>query len=237
MNRRHFLAATLALGTAPAWLRRAFAAEPSSKALVFDAYRTARRAHRPLLIFVIPADLFERRRRGSAIGAFLAHGTDAQLAPLATCEVVCATAAHVHLLVPKAPAGEPLAVLVDTTAVPATTHAIEVALTDPRAALVGEDGRDELAADRAVQTNIDHIALALRKALGPAAPRLGAAVRARLSERDVPGARWARSSGCGVTYEHPDKSDEGRGMVKCGMGFVPEKSRRFLELLARPPTP
>jgi hypothetical protein len=135
MNRRSFLGtavAGLALGTAPAWIRKAFAAEPSSKALVFDAYRRARRDHRALLIFVIPNDPTTRWARGRALGAFLTWGSDAELAPLARCEVVCATAAHVHELVPKAPSGEPLAMLVDTTAVPAKVTPIVVDLLDPQ---------------------------------------------------------------------------------------------------------
>lgn len=242
MNRRGFLgtaAAGLALATAPAWIRKAFAAEPSSKGLVFDAYRRARRAHRPLLVFVIPADPAARWPRGHALGAFLTHGTDAQLAPLATCEVVCATAAHIHELVPKAPAGEPLAMLIDTTAVPAQVHAIHVHLLDPQASMRGGDWQKRQAeGEHAVETNIDRIAAALRKALGPADPKLAANVRAHLSAHEIPGSRWANAGGCGMSFEHPTKKEqEERGAIACGMGFVPEKSRRFLYLLASPPKP
>jgi hypothetical protein len=246
MNRRSFLgaaAAGLTLATAPAWIRNAFAAIPSSKSMVFDAYRRARRAHRSLLVFVIPADPGERWRRGVALGAFLTHGTDAQLAPLASCEIVCATAAHIHDLVPKAPAGEPLAVLVDTTAVPATVHVIAVELADPLAAWsntrdAGSWKDANRRAGEVVEQNIERIAVALRDALGPADPKLAAKVRARLSDHEVPGARWAISGGCGMTFEHPTKEEEEQmGGVSCGMGFVPEKSRRFLYLLAQADTP
>ena len=109
MNRRLFLGATavsFGLVTSPAWIRQAFAGEPSSKTLVFDAYRRARRAGQPLLVFIIPVDPGERWRRGHVLGSFITFATDAQLAPLAHCEVVCATAAHVHELVPNAPAGD-----------------------------------------------------------------------------------------------------------------------------------
>ncbi len=241
MNRRLFLGATavtFGLAATPEWIRQAFAGEPSSKTLVFDAYRRARRAGQPLLVFIIPADPQARWPRGQALGAFITYGTDAQLAPLAHCEVVCATAADVHDLVPKAPAGEPLALLIDTTAVPANVITITVALADPNAAM--SDDRDwqkrQAAADDIVMANVARVAQALGGALGAADPKLADGVRARLSKRDVPGARWASSAGCGVSYEHPDKSDAGMGMVDCGMGFVSAKSQRFLELLASPST-
>ena len=241
MNRRHFIQTTalsFGLTATPRFILQAFGGEPSSKTLVFDAYRRARRASRSLLVFVIPMNPEQRWPRGAALGAFITYATDAQLAPLARCEVVCATAAHIHDLVPKAPAGEPLAFLIDTTAVPATVTAINATLADPNVRneyLKNHD--DALAAmDRLVMTNVASIANAFSAALGPADPTLAAGVRERLSKHDVPGARWASSAGCGVTYEHPDKGDEAMGMVDCGMGFTSEKSRRFLELLADPGT-
>lgn len=241
MNRRHFLKTTaLSFGitAAPAFILQAFGGEPSSKTLVFDAYRRARRSRKSLLVFVIPTKPDDRWPRGAALGAFITYATDAQLAPLAHCEVVCATAAHVHDLVPNAPTGEPLAFVITTTAVPASVAAITATLADPNARGENQkDYRDALTAmDQIVMTNIASIANALGAALGPADPTLAAGVRERLSKRDVPGARWASSAGCGVTYEHPTKGDEAMGMVDCGMGFVSEKSRRFLELLADPTT-
>ena len=226
MNRRRFLGATtagLGLAAVPGWIQKAFAGEPSSKTLVFDAYRRARRTGRSLLVFVIPARRDDRWVRGSALGAFITYATDAQLAMLAHCAVVCATVAHVHQLVPKAPAGEPLALLIDTSAVPARVHAITAELADPYA--------NEADADDITTANIARVAEAFRAALGPGDPQLGADVRTRLSDRDVPGARWANALGCGVSYEHPDK-DDGAGGWECGMGRVSEKSKRFLELLA-----
>jgi hypothetical protein len=241
MNRRFFLGATavgFGLAAAPEWIRQAFAGEPSSKTLVFDAYRRARRAGRSLLVFVIPADPEECWRRGHALGAFITYATDAQLSPLARCEVVCATKAHVDDLVPTAPAGEPLALLVDTTVVPARVRAITAKLADPNATTA--DGPDwqhrEAAADQVVMTNVARVAEAFGGVLGPADPKLAASVRAGLSARDVPGSRWAGSGGCSVSYEHPEKGDDDMGGVSCGMGFVSEKSQRFLLLLANPST-
>ena len=236
MNRRSFLGTTatgLALAAWPRWMRQAFAGEPSSRSLVFDAYRRARRANRALLVFVIPSNEEQLWARGHAIGSFLTFATDAQLAPLARCEVVCATADHLHALVPNAPAGEPFAVLIDTTSVPAAVHPIHVKLDDPESTPLGSDwdarNRD---ANKIVMANVERIGAALRGALGPADAKLAKQVRARLSDHDVPGARWASSGGCATTFEHPEKGDEDAGMIDCGMGFVPEKSRRFLYLLA-----
>ena len=144
---------------------------------------------------------------------------------------MCATEAHVHELVPKAPTGEPLALLVDTSAVPATVTAITAATADPNAARDVDRSDRDAAADKIVMANVDHVAQALGAVLGSADPKLADGVRERLSKRDVPGARWATATGCGLTYEHPDKGDE-VGMVDCGMGFVSEKSQRFLQLLA-----
>ncbi len=48
--------------------------------------------------------------------------------------------------------------------------------------------------------------------------------RERLVRRPLPGSYWATSWGCGVTVEGRDDNV----MVGCGMGHVPERSRRFL---------
>jgi hypothetical protein len=59
-----------------------------------DAARhRAAEAGRPLLVIVAPDDPWGpsgRHERGLLLGALLNHGSDAQLAPLALCEVVCA---------------------------------------------------------------------------------------------------------------------------------------------------
>lgn len=61
--------------------------------------------------------------------------------------------------------------------------------------------------------------VALRKALAQAAA-------VRLRQGPVSGSRWARSGGCGTTFE--DEKDDRAMMVACGMGHVPAKSARFL---------
>jgi hypothetical protein len=58
--------------------------------------------------------------------------------------------------------------------------------------------------------------------------RLARAAEPRLVESPPPGAKWATSDGCGTIVE--GQSDEGRSMIACGMGHVPELSRRFLDM-------
>jgi hypothetical protein len=67
-------------------------------------------------------------------------------------------------------------------------------------------------------------------------PRLRAAILPRLAEltrerllrtRPPAGARWAHSGGCGVRIE----GHKERHAIGCGMGHVPERSRRFLAWL------
>lgn len=54
---------------------------------------------------------------------------------------------------------------------------------------------------------------------------LAAAARARLCERPIPGAPWARGYGCGVTVEGAARQSR----IACGMGNVPARSTRFLK--------
>ena len=54
---------------------------------------------------------------------------------------------------------------------------------------------------------------------------LAAAARSRLCDRRIEGAPWARATGCGVVVEG-EARDSG---IMCGMGFTPERSRRFLK--------
>lgn len=92
MNRRNFLRGAVlgsALTTASNWFAKAWAAPRHGTHRVFDAYRKARRHSRALLVFVIPDKREERYERGGSLGAYLNHGSDQQLAPLALCEVVC----------------------------------------------------------------------------------------------------------------------------------------------------
>ena len=48
-------------------------------------------------------------------------------------------------------------------------------------------------------------------------------VRTQYVRREIPGSRWGRGSGCGTQIE-----GETPRLVGCGMGHVPQLSRRFL---------
>lgn len=61
---------------------------------------------------------------------------------------------------------------------------------------------------------------------------LAAVVRRRVVEGEVPGAEWATSGGCGVFFE----KRETNAAVGCGMGYVPERSRRFLHFYTMKPS-
>jgi len=72
--------------------------------------------------------------------------------------------------------------------------------------------------------------------------RIADAARFVLCRRRVPGSRWSNASGCGDHPElEPDEQrrvdEEGKVLIfGCGMGHVPEKSRRFLDFLSRDAT-
>jgi hypothetical protein len=73
----------------------------------------------------------------------------------------------------------------------------------------------------------------------PAIQRIADAARFVLCRRRVPGSRWSNSSGCGTDPElEPSEKEaqDGALMISCGMGHVPEKSRRFLDFLGRDAT-
>lgn len=227
MNRRRFIAVSAAGAAGAAfssWLGRAFAGDCGIADRVrelFSAYQRARKARRPLLVLVIPKD--REYQRGSAFGEWLNYGSDEQIAPLALCEVACATMADLAELAPHVRTGEPLMVRVGTDRVPAPLRFLDAELphTEPRW------NEDDVTIDR----RIDTLARLARSALAPRgnydAAALAERVRDRLVRRPPPGARWATSSGCGMTIEGvPD--DPRTGMVMCGMGHVPRRSARFL---------
>ncbi|MGK3968470.1 hypothetical protein WMF01_48765 [Sorangium sp. So ce1667] len=244
MNRRIFLGATaagLAVTAWPAFIRDAFGdgaacdmnGKPSAAppvAQVSAAFRRAQQAGKALLVLVIPADDSAKWERGRAFGELLNFGADRDLAPLAGVEVVCATMADLRKIVPGAGGGEPLMVLVRTDKVPAAATPLDASLPafksrrslDRSSWEQRQKDEEKIAAQR-----IGALGDLLRRALGAdernAAAR-AAGVRARLVKQPPAGAHWASSNGCGTTIEGVEEN----GAIGCGMGHVPEKSRRFL---------
>ena len=68
---------------------------------------------RLLLVLIVPVDDGTKRPRGEALGAWLNHGTDAQIAPLAAIDLLCAPASEIESLGGEPVEGEPWAVLID----------------------------------------------------------------------------------------------------------------------------
>jgi len=118
----------------------------------------------------------------------------------------------------------PLA-LVDVVCAPAADYGID---GDPWMLLV--DGRSVRIVGVAT-TRADKIAALVRKALplhGESAALLAAAARERYVKKAPRGARWGRTTMCGNEYEEGPSE-----MVDCGMGHVPEPSRRFLDFYVK----
>ncbi|MBT9558210.1 MAG: hypothetical protein IV100_19410 [Myxococcales bacterium] len=80
---------------------------------------------------------------------------------------------------------------------------------------------------------VDRGAAILAAGLGGTVPQsivkaLADAARARVVKQRIPGTLWGQANACGSdTFEgvEPDPDEQ---MVDCGMGFVPERSQRFL---------
>jgi hypothetical protein len=250
MKRRGFLTSAsvgASVGAAalawPALVSRAFAqnAVPEDGALagLSEAYRAAQRAQRPLLVVVIPEENGARWDRGAALGAFLNHGSDDGMAAVGACEVTCATMTVLRQLVPQAPAGEPLVVLVDPSRVPATASAIDPALPPELPFPSGDADRwDEHYArmDARVDQQITAIDGAIVLALRTRTSAMSAAERAAARQRAldtyrahrIRGSYWANQGGCGVYVEEVPQT----GGIGCGMGHTPERAQRFLYFFA-----
>ncbi len=243
MKRRAFIAGVGASAAAlawPLWLREAFAdpcdVDPkkpgerdavSAAALVTGAFRRAKKSGRALLVLVIPASDGARYERGRVFGELLNHGLNADLAPLATVEVVCATMTELALVVPTDLSVEPLMVLVEPSRVPATAIPLDVTLPS-YADAPGTDWQVREKAETAVALRrIELLGALLRKHLGGSGrdtETRAEEVRERLVKKPPPGTHWANASGCGTQIEGVEQNYA----IGCGMGHVPEKSRRFL---------
>jgi hypothetical protein len=97
--------------------------------------------------------------------------------------------------------------------------------------------RDALAKERTPSPLLVHRAAALVRLEAERDPErrevlvaaLAETARGRLVTKPPPGARWAQSHGCGTFVEGQPRDTP---MPACGMGMVPEVSRRFLTFLA-----
>jgi hypothetical protein len=252
--RRNFLGSISAVGllaAAPLWLQNAFAEDAACKgslrtlAALGVSFRRAHSSGKRLLVLVIPSADAEKRERGELFGAWLNHGPDSGLAALSLCELACATMVDLRRLVPNAPDGEPLMVLVDPSALGRPGIAITPAVPQIDASRpVWEAGADwqkvmrerDLRERSEWDARIAVVSRAVRVAVAPGLSfpdeaAAAAAVRSRWVQGKVPGSHWANASGCGTDIE----GVESKIMVACGMGHVPAKAERFLYLFTRAP--
>ena len=226
-------AATSPLATSPL---AAFAQDrPPEDALLAglsEGYRAAQRERRPLLVLVIPESNEARWDRGTAFGALLEHGPDDALVALGLVELACAPMSVLRQLVPQAPGGEPLMVLVDPSRVPAGVSALD----QPLPAMPSAFGTSEVQSEAAVDARIAALASLLSRALGARVTGLSASARASARQRTlethrahrIRGSHWATDDGCGVYIEEVPQL----GGYDCGMGHTPPRARRFLHFFA-----
>ena len=230
--------------------------EPRNLTLA-DAQGVARRRGVPLFVIVIPAATDQWWQRGAAWGELLNHGPAEDLAPLAHAEVACATLkeleARYGLVAGSGP--EPVAVTVAPDG--KTTSVFAAALPPtPDQRRAGAPSEDEVVAERMSQLGA-LVRAALGAVPREQTRSLTAAVRKRIVKRPPPGSHWGNASGCGSHLEptpeelaakerkrvlaerarrraaargelQPLVLLESVGTVGCGMGSVPELSRRFL---------
>jgi hypothetical protein len=253
MRRRGFLKGALgiaALAAAPMLIRRAFAdgscptpnnsgkGTADNLGALTDALKRAQRNGKHLLVFIIPAEDGIKYDRGSAFGAWLNHGTPKQIAPLARCEVVCATMADVKRLVPSVQGKEPLMVAIWPSGDQMLPIVLDAELPlAPRGKNFGDWKEVEKRDNEMVEKRIAVLAGLIRNLwkdpfnIDANADALAKEVKVKYVEQRVPGSRWGHASGCGTTVE--GEEDEMR--VACGMGHVPAKASRFLYMYAKTP--
>jgi hypothetical protein len=175
------------------------------------ALARARAARRDLLVIVIPEAEDAIYLRGRAIGKWLDTAPDAELAPLARVDIVCATAAELQSRVDTSIAiGEPV-----------------FALVDPQQPAVRRVASPELTSAA--------IAPALRTLAGDQPRDAGRAVAAALRKRAPVGSHWASPRMCGYPAVDDLREDDSMAM-DCGMGHVGEESRRFLYFYSKSPS-
>jgi hypothetical protein len=232
MRRRGFLAGAAALALA-ALGRRALGdvslRAPAETALD-AAIRRARTSGRPLVVLVIPRGYAETLERGHAFGEWLTHGSDADLAPLALCELVCAPSVEVERAFATSPLAEPLVVFAEFDRGAARAQQLLERLPEvPWLCLWCTDQTEsKRAADRAIDQRIallgGWVRARVRGRDAGAVAEAAADVRAALRERAPAGSRWAYAEQFGSARLGVEPPPEG------GMEMIAKRTQRVLYL-------
>jgi hypothetical protein len=210
--------------------------QQSASEILAEARARAVAEKKKILVLVIPDKEItaSERSRGLSFGEYLNHGTDADLAPLASAVVVCVRMNDLKEAFGSAPGGDPLMVVVNVASASPTL----VPLSAPLSPMPPWGGRgkrvDAGAEERVIDGHITTLAGLIRRGLGePHASEVeaqAAQVRQEIVKSRPPGGQWAKGSGCGVSYEEGPELRRGGG--SCGMGHIPWRSSRFLHFLS-----
>jgi hypothetical protein len=184
MRRRDFLQLSMFAFAGPLWLRRAFADasldgdDRTQSLLALNAgIGRSRKSGKPLIVIVIPESDEDKWERGAAFGEWINHGGAEQLAPLALCEVVCATKRELSRRFPSV-TGEPYMAL----ALPGGR--VRELWVKPRPYVL-ERGRAPGEEERITAERIAALAGALAQALDEERPLLVERARAALGGLDA----------------------------------------------------
>lgn len=215
----------------------------TARKILSDAAAKARAENKKLLVLVVPylpppeagaekINEASRQRilRGELFGEYLNHGSDADLAPLASSVVVCAQVPDVREALGATIQSEPLLLVLDPGQQPIPVK--ELNGTPEMIPFSWEKGPDKSKEDKVIDAHIKLVADLVRQGLG-SVPTEKAAEKARevrqaIVKKAPQGGRWGNSTGCGASYE--DEGDKAIAMG-CGMGHVPKRSSRFLDFL------
>ncbi|TAJ11195.1 MAG: hypothetical protein EPO68_14690 [Planctomycetota bacterium] len=226
----------------------AFREQWPSSATLFDAWKLAREHKRTLLVVLgRPKPLSFPTEHERAFGTLIEHGADEHVAVLHAFELAFASGADVERVFRVACSSEAMFAVVEDApdgprvrsalpSLPAMPHpnpapndvAFDLAVWEPEFVSAERAQHAALIAALRELQSTDVLAAELAPFAADGAKRaerlagLADEVRERWAKTPPAGARWGRDNGCGGDIEG------GYSSMDCGMGYVPEPSRRFL---------